>query len=332
MKYLNNVVNLVYYHWRRSNWIFGPRFHLSDFRKIVIEKPIFLIGNQGGGLTLVSRILRRNPNVISVTGNYKYWSGADEMQNVFELNLPFELAGLKIKAPHHPVLTLPRSWTYATDTLLPYYRKTEKDANKSASKVLEKIIRYSLAKFSVCNDKKGRFIDKSQVFTVKVSFINELLKQYKPKFVLITRSPYVSCYRAATGKAVDMERLKRKRVNFRKRLILCTQHWTNSMKCALEDKEKENIDMAIFRFEDILRKPKKNIKKLCDFAELDFEKDMLPTAEHKIPLGTRFKDRWYPLKSDINKEYLEKVEKESLKIIEKKCGDIARNFGYTPEL
>ncbi len=326
----NKLLNFYLYHWKRSNWIFDPRFHFCDFKNIPIEKPIFLIGNQGGGLTLVSRILRRNPYVISVTGNHIYWSGADEMQNVFEPILPRELSGIKFTAPKHSVLTPPRSWSYATDELLPLYRNTEKDTNKECEEKLKKIIKYLISRYSLGEEPNYRFIDKSQVFTVKVSFINELLKSYKPKFILITRNPYASCHRAAIGRAGDMERYK-KILSHKERLELCAQHWTNSMKCALEDKEKENVKMIIVRFEDILREPEKNLKKICEFSELDFRKDMLPQPEHKIPLGTRFKDRWYPLRPDVNKKYLDKLDGEIISVINKHCEKLVERFGYTPK-
>ena len=100
------------------------------------------------------------------------------------------------------------------------------------------------------------------------------------------------------------------------------------MKCALEDKERENVKMITVRFEDILREPEKNLRKICDFSGLDFREDMLPQPEHKIPLGTRFKDRWYPLRFDVNEPYLKKISKEHIEIIDKYCSEYAKIFGY----
>ena len=94
-----------------------------------------------------------------------------------------------------------------------------------------------------------RFVDESQVYTVRVSLIRELLKEYKPKFVLVVNNPWAACYRAALGKAQDMERLKGK-LSFKERLEICAQHWANSIRCALEDR---NEDMLVIRFEDLLQ-------------------------------------------------------------------------------
>lgn len=323
------LINIVYYHWRRSNWLVDPRFYFGNYENTVIEKPIFLIGNQGGGLTLVSRMLRRNPNVVSVTGNHNYWSGADEMQNVFGPVLPAELTGIRYKAPKHPILIPPRSWSYATDELLPAYRKTEQDATLELAGRLKKVIRYLLARHFRNTDRPGRFIDKSQVFTVRVSLITELLKECDPKFVLITRNPFVSCYRAAIGKAGDMERYK-KFLSFEERLELCTQHWSNSMQCVLEDKKRIDNDILIVQFEEILKHPHEHVKKICEFVELEFSEDMLPQPYHEIHLGTKHKDRWYPLKPDVNEKYLNELSEEDIKIIENRCGHLASKFGYYP--
>ena len=317
--------NKLYYHWKRGNWIIYPRTYLGNYEDIPIDRPIFLLGVQCGGLTLVSRMLRRHPSVVSVTGNYRYWSGADEMHTVLGPILPAELTGLRYKIPNpkHPLFNSPRSWTYACDELLSFYRKTELDANPGLKREFKRIIRMMIAKHAV--DKySARFTDKSQVYTVRVSFINELLREHNPKFILIVMNPYALCYKAANGKAADMRRLKKK-LSLEERLDICAQHWANSIKCALEDR-KEN--MLIIRFEDILQDQTTYMRKICEFIELDFNDDMLPQPHHKIPFGSRFPDRWYPLQPDRNKKYIQEIGKKEIEILSKHCQDFALQFGY----
>jgi len=93
------------------------------------------------------------------------------------------------------------------------------------------------------------------------------------------------------GKAQDMERLKGK-LSFKERLEICAQHWANSMRCALEDQDE---DMLVVRFEDLLQQPKRVLRQICEHVELEFYEDMLPAPHHRIPFGSRFQDRWYPL-------------------------------------
>lgn len=318
-------LNKLYYHWKRGKWVIDPRSYWGNYENMHIDRPIFLLGVQCGGLTLVSRMLRRHSSVVSVTGNYRYWSGADEMHTVLGPILPAELTGLgyKVPNPKHTLFDPPRSWTYACDELLPIYRKTAFDANLELKRKFKRIIRMIIAKYAI-DKNDARFTDKSQVYTVRVSLINELLREHNPKFILIVMNPYALCYKAANGKAADMERLKKK-LTLEERLNICAQHWANSMKCALED-GKEN--MLIIRFEDILQDPAANMREICKFAELDFNKEMLPQPHQKIPFGIRRPDKWYPLQPDRNQQYIQKIGRNEIEIISKHCNNLALQFGY----
>ena len=319
------VLNLLWYLWKRNNWMLDPRSWFGKFEDVPIDRPIFLLGVQGGGLTLLSRMLRRHPQVVSVSGNHRYWSGADEMHTVLGPILPSELTGTRYKVPwpNHPVFKPPRSWTYACDELLPFYRKTAQDATPELKRAFQRVIRMCIARHAL-DKRNARFVDKSQVYTVRVSLIRELLKEYKPKFVLVVNNPYAACYRAALGKAQDMERLKDK-LSFKERLEICAQHWANSIRCALEDKAK---DMLVVRFEDLLREPKRVLRQICEHVELDFHQDMLPAPHQKIPFGSRFRDRWYPLSLKRALHYIEKATPEELKIVSARCGALASELGY----
>ena len=50
---------------------------------------------QGGGLTIISRILRRSRNVVSISGGSNYWSGADEMNSVLGSSQSNEYASIE---------------------------------------------------------------------------------------------------------------------------------------------------------------------------------------------------------------------------------------------
>lgn len=292
---------------------------------IPIDRPIFLLGVQGGGLTLLSRMLRRHPQVVSVSGNHNYWSGADEMHTVLGPILPPELTGAryKVPVPDHPLFKPPRSWTYACDELLAFYRKTAKDATPALKARLERAIRLCIVRHApgkTC----ARFVDKSQVYTVRVSLLRELLKEHHPRFVLVVNNPYAACYRAALGKARDMDWLKGK-LSFQERLEICAQHWANSIECALEDRAE---DMLVVRFEDLLQEPEATLRRICEHVELDFREDMLPAPHHKIPFGSRFRDRWYPLSLDRALRYIQDAAPEEIQIVEARCGPLARELGY----
>ena len=295
----------------------------------IIKKPIFLVGNQGDGLTLASRMLRKNSNVISVTGNNKYWSGASELQNVFEPILNSKLSGIRFQAPRHPQLKPPRSWSYACDDLIYQYRNTDRDVTSTDYKKLKNAIQISLFSYAR-NITQPRFVDKSQVFSVKMSFIAKLLEEYNPMFIHVTRNPYATIYRAADGKAGDMKRYS-KFMTFDQRFQTCLEHWYNTAQSIETDKPKVSHFMRI-RFEDLLANPHDTLKKVCDFAELEFDVDMLPQPEHKLPLGTKYEERWYPLRADVNDSYLNKISPKYIEKIQDKCGYYAELFGYYPPI
>lgn len=320
------IIQRLYYLWKSYEWLVWPSIFLCGSSRAKIDRPVFLLGVQGGGLTLLARMLRRHPDVVSATGNNRYWAGADEMQNVFGLVLPAQLTGIRYKPPHHPVLTPPRSWTYACNELLPLYRNIALDADPSMAESFRKTISYCVRKFGL-DPECARFVDKSQVFTVKVSLVNRLLDGCDPKFVLVTRDPYVSCYRAAIGKAGDMARLQDV-LSYQERLKLCAEHWANSYNSALTDARTDNIRMLVVKFEDLLREPEKILRDVCNFAELSYSDDMIPQQYHRLPFGSIYGDRWYPLRREVNMQYQNKIGPEEIGIIDRHCRELAEMFGY----
>ncbi|MFC2165107.1 sulfotransferase [Acidobacteriota bacterium] len=319
------VVNGFIYVWKRNNWMLDPRSYSGRYRHSKIDRPVFLLGTQGGGLTLLSRMLRRNPDVVSVTGNSKYWAGADEMQNVYEPLLPAELSGIRLRAPKHSRYTPPRSWSYACDELIDVYRKSEHDVTDELRLKLSNVIGIALNRYGK-KIENPRFLDKSQVFTVKLAFISELLKDHKPNFIHVTRNPYATCYRAAIGHAADMKRYA-KFMDLDERMEICVQHWFNMARCVEEDREKVDNFMRV-KFEDLLAFPERVLKVICRFIEIEFMDDMVPQAHHRLPRGIRFPKGWYPLVTNINEKYLTKIPPKYVELVYEKCHELAEMQGY----
>jgi hypothetical protein len=321
------VLDLAWYQWRRHSWVFDPTRFLHDHEEVVIDRPIFLLGNQGDGLTLVSRILRRHPEVVSITGNCRYWSGADEMQSAWRRRLPKSLEQPRV-AKHGAFfpegLDPPHSWCYASDPLIGHYRRTATDAYDTDRVTLYRLIRETLHRHgrpAGC----GRFIDKSQVFTVKLGYLETLLRERRPHFVLVTRNPYATCLRAATGGAGDIRRYRH--LSLEQKLELCCQHWGNAMQACLTD-AKDVAHFTTLRFEDLLENTEEEVRRLCRFLQLPYTSDLLPSAEQRLPFGSRFRDRWYPLRPDVNERYLESLSRAHLEMIEGRCGRLADSLGY----
>lgn len=320
-----SLLNIGWYLLKRNSWAFDISRHLSDFDDVDINSPIFLLGTHGGGTTLISRMLRRNRKLVSVSGNYRYWSGADEMQVVLGPILPFEFSGITHKVPDHPKFQNHMSWLYATNDMIDKYRLTGEDVTGELREKFRHTLRWLIRRHAI-NQDTARFTDKSQSYTVKVSFISEILKGTNPRFVLITRNPYAVCYRAPF-KAGGLKKIKNN-FSFLELLKLASQHWANSMKYALKDRLKVDY-FKILRFEDVLKNPEKNIKAVCDFTDLEFHEDMLPKPSHKVPFGSRFRDKWYPLRPNVNEKYFKEVGPKHVEIIHKYCKEYANEFDYS---
>jgi hypothetical protein len=315
-------LRLLLYHFKRLDWIFIHPFISS--KHVKIEKPIFILGNQGGGNTFLSRILRRNTDVVSVGGNNDNWTSADEMQKVFEFKLPFQykLSSKYFNTdPVHDLYSVPRSWSYGTNDLFQKYHHTEKDLIKTDAKKFRLVIKKCLKRCA--NGRSARFIDKSQVYTLKSRLIQETLKDSDPYFIFMTRDPIISCYRAAQGKAGDMARYKH--LTMDEKIIACAEHWNNCMRVALDDsKYIENFFQL--KFEDLITDPKREVKKVCEFLNLAFDEDMMPQQHHVIPFATRYLDRWWPLRKSVNKKY--DVPHKYAKVIADICEHTAIKLDY----
>lgn len=235
------------------------------------------------------------------------------------------MTGIRFKEPDDEIFGTPRGWLYATDRLLPKYRLTADDATEDLTERFHRILRW-LVDWHGDGISQPRFTDKSQVFTVKASFVDALLKGSDPRFLLVTRNPYAVCYRSALGKAGGLDALDDS-FSFEDKLELAVQHWANSMECALEDAD-EVANFDWIRFEDLLAQPEKTLRGVCDFADLAYDPDMLPQPHHELPLGSRFRDRWYPLRPDVNEKYLEKMSEEHVETVHERCAQLADRFGY----
>lgn len=307
-------------------WRWHPAGWLANPRRVPVDRPLFLLGTQGGGLTLMSRVLRRHPAAVSVTGDHRYWTGSDEMQNVLSRALPESLRLRGAGALERRGIQ--DSWRYATDAHLPAFRRTAEDATRRDAERL----RRTLARVIAVHGRRveegaPRLVDKSQSYTVKVSYLEALLAESRPHFVLVLRNPFAVCRRAAVEVLADG-------AGRRRRLELASQHWANSVECALEDGE--GLDrFATLRFEDFLARPEEELDRLCRFAGLDADaslrRHMLPAADDRMPLGTPADEKWYPLRPDVNRRHLEGLRPGDAELIRERCGRLADRFGYTAE-
>ena len=305
--------------YERDRWRYSPRRRGRGVDAIPLDRPIFCLGVQGGGETIVGRCLRRNHAVVCMSGNSRHWTGTDELGVVRNrmARLPRSLWGCKFRTDiEHPLFGPNHNSVYACDALLPFYRRTAEDADEADGARFRRLLREHLAVYAR-DPRRARFFDKTHTNTLKIPLLASYLEGCDPVFVLVVRNPYSWCHRA----------VRRKRPTYRvelapeEELRLAAEHWTNSCRIALED------GSTVVRFEDFVADPEAVVRRLCDVTGLDFEPAMVPRPGDRFPFATLPGDRkWHPLFAD---PYLAQVTDQEAEVVASVCGSLAKELGYT---
>lgn len=313
----------AYFRYRAARWRWHPRFRI-DSSATPVDRPIFLLGTQGGGLTITSRILHRLPGVVSASGDHRYWAGHDEVQNVYEDAMPGPLGWHPDDEDGIPT-TEARSWLFASEPYFKHYRRTSADASDDLAKEFKRLLR-GIIRLNQSSP-GGRLVDKSQSFSVRVGLVGELLRDCDPRFVLITRDPFAMCWRAAT-KVRPFQNLDRPE---KEKMRLAVQHWRNTMESALTDAPE--VAFRWWRFEDLLAEPDRVVREICEFTDLEYTPAILPQPDDVIPWGSGFdafsRHKWYPMRTDVNDSYLRSIPGWAIAMVESECGELLDQFGYS---
>ena len=238
--------------------------------------------------------------------------------------LPKSLWGCKHRSDvDHPLFGSNHSSVFACNELLPVYRRLPDDATAEEAALFARLLKEHLAVFAD-DPKRARFLDKTHTNIVKVGFIDRLLEDPDPFFVLVLRNPYGTCYRAVRRKPPDW----RRPIPYEAQLALAAEHWANSNRLALEDGSSVR-HFAVVRFEDYVAQPEQTVRALCAFTGLDYRPQMVPRPEHTMPFATLGGDRkWYPLRED---PWIGQVPPKDADVIAERCEELATRFGYSPE-
>ncbi|ACV67680.1 sulfotransferase family protein [Desulfohalobium retbaense] len=328
---LRRVVDrLVHDYWKGKIYL-HPRNFYHPLNSIQIERPIFLLGTQGGGGTIVSRLLRQHPDVVYITGNNMFWGGEDELHNIQRFKkLPDEWV---LRSPgynnllgteeYHPSFGYERSWLYATNALLPWYRLTESHWSEYVENSIVNVLKRCIRAYAK-DPHLARFHDMSQSFALKVPLLKKIFPD--AKFILLIRNPFAMCWREVTKKN-NKYRHFAKIPDQKQALQWAVEHWYNTYSIALNDLD-DNTDNYILRYEDFVLEPEKYVYTLLDFCDLDKERYELPAYNMNIPLGTKSRNKWWPVSKHANFGYLQDIPKWAIDTIQYHCSDIVDDFDY----
>jgi plasmid stabilization system protein ParE len=304
--------------WRRSLHRLSPRVD-----RLPLDRPIFVLGIQGGGTTLVSRCLLRHTAAVSMSGNSSYWVATDEIG--FVRNRMNRLPKGLWSSAHrfdleHPLLGTEHASVYGSDSLVDAYRGTAEDATVEDAARFKRLIREHIAVYAD-DPSHARFVDKTHTYTLKIPYLDQLLAGHDPHFVLVVRNPYTICFRAVRRKPPSWRRV----VPYEEQLRLVAQHWVNSNRRALEDGPATGRFLAV-RFEDFVRAPEDVIRAVCGLVGLSYDDALVPRAGDTFPFATLPWDRkWFPLHED---EWRGRVGDADAAIIEDECRGLADELGY----
>jgi hypothetical protein len=316
--------------------VWTPQRLTTALGDIDIDRPIFIVGVQGGGLTLLARMIHRKKNVISIGGGRRFWVGNNEMDKQYVGQLPedFTLRSPEYQSPtfkqhmtgceyEHPVFGTSRNWTYACDDLVDQYRKTEADWTPEKEEMLKRAMKESIRAYADKYD-EVRFLDMSQTFTLKVPLLRTIFPD--AKLIVQARNPYAVCLKEAQDESYPW----RREADRETKLQIFSEHWANTYRYALKDLNDDDRKTVI-KFENLVRRPEKTLRTVLDTADLSYEDDLLPQEHHTFPLGASEQHKWYPIRSGGNQKYLDQLDSQARDVIGRNVDGIADRLGYQPQ-
>lgn len=306
-----------------------PRRITTRLKDVKIDRPLFLLGVQGGGLTILAKCFQRLQNTCFVHGNADSWDAADNEMHVCETSkkLPKEFSfHTNNFFPENMPTNFYRYWTYATDQSLPHFRIENPEQVSEASlngfrDYVKAIIRAHAKDLNAC-----RFIDKSQLYTINIPLVRAALKGSSPHFAVFGRNPYGSVPRTAKNYFLSPNKHGFD-ISYDDALRLCAQHWNNSFATALADCAESN-DNTIMRIEDFFEDPASFCRKICDFAQLPYNDSMVPSEGQKHTIYEQMARRWYPIKKSSTEAALASLSEREICIVNEVCGDTMEKLGY----
>jgi hypothetical protein len=321
---------------RRERQRLRYRFNLRRLRMtpgaVRIDRPIFLLGTQGGGGTILARCLQRHPKTVYASGNSDFWAAPNEIHNcphLYDVPEPlvhrtFHFGTVDGRMEHHPRFGYQRSWLYAIDEFLPRFARTGDDVDEEVTRAFRRVLQKIILAYAH-DPRDCRLVDQSQLYTIQVPYVTQMLRDCDPRFVLVARNPYATCaravqkeYTAARGGYIEGQRTAR--------IACAVEHWSNSYRLALE--AARDVPMLLVRYEGFLDDPERVVREICAFAGLEFTSELLPAASHRVPAGSVEPEKWFPLKRGENQRYLADIDRELLDALNRRAGDLIDQLGY----
>lgn len=287
----------------------------------------FIVGNSRSGTTLLARIIKKHPKMHVLNETHFMEEFQYERENFSALKKD----DLYILV--NRMLTIQRK---------DYYRKNQyEEYHKEAEKILNSFFKLSFPSFSSLIKV---FFEHEAIRAGKIRagdqtprhifFVDDLISMYPDaKFIHIIRDPRAIAYsqrnkwKAAARLGQPRFEISRTRLNYHP--ITITFLWNKVMEAGRT--AKATCSPATFlsiQFEDLIKHPEIEIKKICDLLEINFTPSMLDTSvsmsAHEVDEGKS------GISQTISVRWKEGLSKTELFLVEKIAEEKMINYGYIP--
>lgn len=298
----------------------------TDYVEFNMDNPIFLVGLPRSGSTFWLNLITLNPKIFKIgemfflsppwRKDFRYFLrtsvGDLSKENNIRKMINLMFSGQKI-----PGISA-SFWQYYVKSYDEELKERVFKRICESEKSLQSIFK------AIIEEIPGYFgFDRCCVkFPVFVNYVPNLWEWYpNSKVIHIIRDPRAVAISRANFRG------ERKFKN-RKMMILFTalQYvWTSRLHC----KYNEHENYALFRYEDLLAEPKDTIRKICDFAELDFVPEMLEPKEGQASSVTGEKATGFnKITASHWKQVITPLEKKVITLL---TASSMERFGYDPD-
>jgi hypothetical protein len=290
-----------------------------------MKDPIFIVGNSRSGSTLISRILKKHPEIYIL----------NETHFVEEFRLYRNKISLcsqnNIWKLVNRMLTIQRKGYYRKSMYEEYPRDAQKiisvfnDCGHYDFITLNKIF------FELEANQYGKKWAGDQT-PRHVFYIQELIDWYpEAKFIHIVRNPCAVLFsqkkKWKAGLRWGLPRFELLRTFLNYHPITTTIIWEKSVTAGLKSQKTiTKKSMKTVFFENLVANPKKEIKKICDFLQIEFILDMINVT---VEFSAKKNDEGYKgISKAISERWISELSKTEIFIAERLAGCRMKYLGY----
>jgi len=283
--------------------------------KVLVQKPIFIIGSGRSGTTLLYRLLCGHPDIA-------WFSGITDILPRFpQLSILSRFLKGKIKrlfGPSPEAINIYKFCGIDDSSLRSKGTSlTERDVNKYSELMLYKTVAQHLKWMG-----KSRFISKNTTNSMRIRYLKHIFPD--ALFVHIIRNGYAvvnSLLNVKWWSDLELWWLsktpKQREEKGGNPAELCARHWKRQVEEIMQNKEYIPPNQYLeCRYEEVVDKPLSSLKRILEFCQLrwsdDFEKHIKSN-----PISNLSLDKWK-----------DELDETSKKIIKKVAGDLIDYIGY----